>query len=148
MAYTYIASTHKSTAVNHSILCNFTSPEDINLILIKNNYIEVKLVTPDGLQNVLTSSIYGRITALDFYRPANSQQDVLFLLTEQKQFCILGYDAISKVIISRAKGNVCDKVGKDISGDCKGMIDPEYRAIAMHLYDGHLKVCSCPFILQ
>jgi DNA damage-binding protein 1 len=87
-------------------------------------------------------ALFGRITALDFYRPANSTQDVIFILTEKKNFSVIGYDTINKKLITRAIGNVKDRVGRDIETGQRGFIDPDHRMIAMLLYDGLLKVTN------
>jgi DNA damage-binding protein 1 len=84
--------------------------------------------------------LYGRITTLQFYRPKNHPQDVLFVLTEKKHFSILGYDAVNKGIATWATGDVRDKIGKELEMGPVGMIDPDNRMIGMLLIEGLLKV--------
>lgn len=140
MAYSYLVTTQKSTAVQHAVVCNFTSPVERNLILVKSNRIEIHTLTPEGLMPILDTPLHGLITSIDYYRPANCAQDVLFLLLESKQFCILGFDPATKAIINRARGNVKDKAGREIETGSRGFIDPDGRVIGMHLYEGLLKV--------
>lgn len=140
MSYTYIVSSQKPTAINNSIVCNFTGCNEKNLIIAKNNILEVKTFTNNVLGATISTAVYGRIVVLDFYRPSSQSQDVVFLLTEKKQFCVLGYDAATKTIINRHKGDVRDKVGSEIDSSCFGTIDPRYRAIGMLLYNGFVKV--------
>lgn len=49
-------------------------------------------LTPEGLQGVLDVPLYGRVAALQLYRPASEPRDLLLLLTERNKFCVLGFD--------------------------------------------------------
>jgi DNA damage-binding protein 1 len=142
MSYSYVVNSQKPTAVHHTVVCSFTSPSDTNLIIAKGNHLEVQTLKEDCLAPVLDVALFGKITALDFYRPANSTQDVIFILTEKKNFSVIGYDTINKKLITRAIGNVKDRVGRDIETGQRGFIDPDHRMIAMLLYDGLLKVTT------
>jgi DNA damage-binding protein 1 len=140
MAHTYVVSSQKSTAVHHAVTCNFISPEEINLIVVKNNKIEVFSLLSESLNLKIKTSLYGKITSLHAYRPRSSKTDVLFVLTERKFFCVLGYDPVQEVLITLAKGNVKDRVGHDIESGQRALLDPTRRMIGMLLYDGFLKV--------
>lgn len=140
MDYTYAACSHPASAVNFSLSCNFISAAAHDLVIVKNNHIEVYSVTEEGLNMKIDTALYGRITAISPFRFHNSHTDVLFILTESKNFCVLEYDAEVQQIVSRAKGNVKDRVGKDIDNGPIGMIDPDGKLIAMLLYEGLLKV--------
>ena len=140
MTYSYLVTTQKPTAVQHAVVCNFTSATERNLILVKSNRIEIHTLMPEGLMPILDTPLNGRIVSIDYYRPTISSQDVLFLLLESKQFCILGFDPSTKTIINRARGNVRDKAGRDIETGPRGFVDPDGRVIGMHLYEGLLKV--------
>lgn len=140
MSYSYVVNSQKPTAVQHTVVCSFTSPGDTNLIIAKGNHLEIQTLKENGLDAILDVALFGKITALDFYRPANTNQDILFVLTEKKHFSVIGYDAVNKKLITRAIGNVKDRVGRDIESGQKGFIDPEHKMIAMLLYDGLLKV--------
>jgi hypothetical protein len=143
MAYSYVVTSQKPTAVHHSLICNFTAKEDVNLIIAKGNHLEVYLLKDDGLVLISELSLFGKVSSLDHYRPANSTQDALFVLSERKHFTVLIYDIASKKIIPKATGNVKDRVGRDIESGHRGFIDPEHRMIAMLLYEGLLKVGLC-----
>ena len=138
--YSYVVTSQKPTAVQHSIICNFTSPTDINLIIAKGNHLEVHTLDKDILIPVQNVALFGKIASLQFYRPPSSQQDVVFVLTERKHFCILGYDTEKKVFISKATGNAKDRVGRDLERGLSAVIDPDNRVIGMLLYEGLLKV--------
>ncbi len=48
---------------------NFTSPNDLNLIIAKNTRLEIYLVTPEGLRPVKEIGIYGKISVMELFRP-------------------------------------------------------------------------------
>lgn len=43
-------------------------------------------------------------------------------------------------LVTRANGDVVDKIGRQATNGPIGIIDPECRLIGLHLYDGLLKV--------
>lgn len=49
---------------------NFTSAEDLNLIVAKNSRLEIYLVTPEGLRPLKEVGVYGKIAVLKHFRPA------------------------------------------------------------------------------
>lgn len=49
---------------------NFTSPDDLNLIVAKNTRLEIYLVTPEGLKPMKEVGVYGKISVLKHFRPA------------------------------------------------------------------------------
>lgn len=53
-----------------SFIGNFTSPDDLNLIVAKNSRLEIYLVTPEGLRPLKEVGVNGRIAALKHFRPA------------------------------------------------------------------------------
>ena len=69
MSQNYIVTAQEATGINASVTGHFTGPNDLNLIIAKNNKLEVHLVTPAGLQSKLDLSVYGRISALQLFRP-------------------------------------------------------------------------------
>lgn len=48
---------------------NFTSADDLNLIIAKNTRLEIYLVTPEGLRPVKEIGIYGKIAVMELFRP-------------------------------------------------------------------------------
>ena len=145
MAYAYVATSSRPTAIQQAIVCSFTDPSSHNLVLAKGNRIEVHDITLDGISPVTEFEIYGKICTLSYYRPANMNQDVIFILTAKKQFCILVFDSITRKINNRACGNLRDRIGTDSRLGPRGFIDPENRMIAMVLYEQYLKVCFFNF---
>lgn len=149
MAHTYVVSSKKGTAVHHAVSCNFISPEETNLVVVKSNQIEVFQLASECLNLKIKTSLYGKITSLHAYRPRNSITDILFILTERKHFCVLGFDSVQEVLVTLAKGNVKDRVGHDVESGQRALMDPGNRMIGMLLYDGCLKVRenkAAPFV--
>lgn len=142
MSYNYVVTAHKPTAVNGCVTGNFTSPRDLNLIIAKNNRMEIYVVTPEGLRPVKEVAIYGRIAVLELFRPPGEEKDQMFLLTSRYSAMILEcqQDGDSIDIITKALGSVQDRVGRPSETGIIGIIDPLCQVIALRLYDGLLKV--------
>jgi DNA damage-binding protein 1 len=138
--YSYIVTSQKPTSVSHSIVCNFTSSQDSNLILSRGNHLEVHTLREDGLQSILDTTLFGTINSIDYFRPNNSNQDLLFVLTEKKHFCIYGFDSLTQKLVAKAAGNVKDRLGREIESGQRGFVDPDYRVIGMLIYECQLKV--------
>ncbi|XP_001607743.2 DNA damage-binding protein 1 [Nasonia vitripennis] len=142
MAHHYVVTAHKPTAVTACVTGNFTSPTDLNLILAKNMRLEIYLVTPEGLRPLKEVGIYGKIAVVKFFRPQHEKKDLLFLLTTRYNAMILecvgeGEDI---EIITKAHGNVADRIGKASETGIKAVIDPKARVIGLRLYDGLFKI--------
>ena len=96
--------------------------------------------------------MYGRLTCVESFRPAGETKDYLFIMTKKYDVAILefilqspsdenNYNACSEFeIVTRAHGNVMDRVGKPCENGMKAIIDPLCRCIALRLYDGSIKV--------
>ncbi|KAJ8627269.1 hypothetical protein MRB53_020576 [Persea americana] len=138
--WNYVVTAHKPTSVTHSCVGNFTSPQELNLIIAKCTRIEIHLLTPQGLQPMLDVPIYGRIATLELFRPHGEAQDFLFIATERYKFCVLQWDAETSELITRAMGDVSDRIGRPTDNGQIGIIDPDCRLIGLHLYDGLFKV--------
>lgn len=140
MSYNYIVTAQEATAINAAVTGHFTGPDDLNLITAKNSRLEVYLVTPEGLQPKMEMNINGRIATMQLFRPPNERQDLLFVLTERYRIAILGFKPETGDIITKAYGDVQDKIGRLCDTGMIGIIDPQCRVIALHIYDGLLKV--------
>eukprot|EP00850_Spirogloea_muscicola_P009452 SM000053S17409 [mRNA] locus=s53:248703:257116:+ [translate_table: standard] len=138
--WNYCVTAHKPTNVTHSLVGNFTSPTELNLIVAKCTRIEIHLLTPQGLQPLMDVPIYGRVATLELFRPPGESQDVLFLSTERYKFCVLEYDSETGELVTKAMGDVSDRIGRPTVNGHIGIIDPDCRLIGLHLYDGLFKV--------
>jgi len=147
MANNYVVTAHKPTAVNACATGNFTSHDDLNLLIAKNTRLEVYSVTPEGLRPLKEMSVYGRISVLQLFRPPGESKDLLFLLTARYNAMIL--ECVSSTeegaegaleIITRAHGNVQDRIGRPAETGIIGIVDPSCRVIGLRLYNGLFKV--------
>ena len=138
--YSYVVTSQKPTAVQHAVTCNFTSVTDLNLVTARGNRIEVYTVYESTLRLDYETSLYGVIASINFYRPHQSQLDVILILTERKQFCTLSYDVINKKAVTLATGNLKDKIARELDCGSCALVDPDYRMIAMSMYEGALKI--------
>jgi DNA damage-binding protein 1 len=140
MAYNYVVTSQRPTAISHAMVCSFTGPDAKNLIVSKGNRLEIHNITAEGISSVTEFVIYGTVASLDHYRLSNDRQDMIFVLTAKKYFCVLRYDAEHGKIVSRATGCVRDRIGRDSELGPSAFMDPENRMIAMSLYERHLKL--------
>ncbi len=146
MAYFYVATSQKPQSVNHSIVCNFTSPTERNLILARGNGLEIHRVEETGLVGVLSVALHGKIISLDSFHDEASNENWIFVLTESKNFAVFAFDANECKLVTKAVNSVKDRVGKDtISGQC-AFVDPDNRMIGLLLSEGQIKVESCAYI--
>ncbi|XP_055682450.1 DNA damage-binding protein 1 [Lutzomyia longipalpis] len=143
MSHHYIVTAQKPTAVTACVTGNFTSPTELNLIVAKNSRLEIYLVTPEGLRPVKEIGIYGKIAVMKLYRPANETKDLIFILTCRYDAMILECRTSGQgelEILTKAHGNVADRVGKPAETGILAVIDPKARVIGMRLYEGLFKI--------
>ncbi|KAI4468317.1 dna repair/rna processing cpsf family [Holotrichia oblita] len=142
MTHHYIVTAHKPTAVTACVTGNFTSPTDINLIVAKNTRLEIYLVTPEGLKPVKEVTLYGKVAVMKLFRLQHEKKDSLFLITIRYNAMILECinDGDNLEIITKAHGNVSDRIGKPSENGILAVIDPKARVIGLRLYDGLFKI--------
>ena len=138
--YLYCVTSQKSTSIWHSIVCSFTGENDKNFILAKGNHLEVHLLAEDSILPIVDVPLFGKITSIDCYRHDGDAVDSLFLLLESKHFCVLKWDPLNRKLITKATGNVRDKVGRDFESGQLTVVDPDNRMIGMILSEGMLKI--------
>ena len=109
--FNYIGILHKSTAINHVISCNFLPNTSLNLILSKNNIIEIYNLTSNGLQTTPYLNIFGNIIILENIPSNKIPKDNLFILTEDLDFAIMSSSKEGK-IENLVKGTIKEDIGK------------------------------------
>lgn len=118
--YSYVATSQRSTVVTQALVSHFTSLIDVNLILVKNNYLEIYLYKDEQIILLFSSPFYDRIKNIELFKindykttstsssSSNSaittSLDHIFMLTERKNYCILCYDHTIKNIKTKASG--------------------------------------------
>ncbi len=136
----YMVTCQGPTAITHSLVASVTGKDVVNLILARPNRIEIHLVMKDGLKGLHDVPIYGSIACMDVFRVPGESQDMIFILTERSYFCILAYDANKSEIRTRGLGDMSDHIGQQSQAGKLGVVDPQCRMVALHIYEGALKI--------
>ena len=105
MAFQYAVTAQPPTAVTHALKARLTGPDDDNLVVVRSTLLEVYTVSPEGLVSVANVPLYGRVAVAEAFRPEGCTCDVLLLSFERFQFCVLGYNAETGEIETRAFGD-------------------------------------------
>ncbi|XP_013147692.1 PREDICTED: DNA damage-binding protein 1 [Papilio polytes] len=143
MAYHYVVTAQKATAVTACITGNFTSPTDLNLLVAKVSRLEMYLVTPEGLRPMKEVGLYGKVAKMKLFRPPYEKKDLVFILTARYNAMILEWRTGPNgdlEVVTRAHGNVADRIGKPSENGILVVIDPQARVIGLRLYDGLFKI--------
>ena len=113
--YNYISSIRKSSSIEQCIRCFFLKEEAPNLILSKNNILEINNLTKEGLLFNQEIIIYGKIILLlGFPSPNdnNKKKENIFILTELFDYCVLSYDNNTNKINTLFNGTIKEDFGK------------------------------------
>jgi len=142
MACNYLVTAHPPSAVTACATGHFTSGDDLNLVLAKVNHLEILSVTPEGLRPVKQFTINGQVQVMKFFRPQGADKDRLFVVTARHLAMILetSGEGPSLEIVTKAYGNVGDRIGKRSETGTLAIIDPEAKVIALRIYDSLLKL--------
>ncbi|CAH2046047.1 unnamed protein product, partial [Iphiclides podalirius] len=143
MAYHYVVTAQKPTAVTACVTGNFTSPTDLNLLVAKVSRLEMYLVTPEGLRPMKEVGLYGKVAKMKLFRPPYEKKDLVFILTARYNAMILEWRTGPNgdlEVVTRAHGNVADRIGKPSENGILAVIDPQARVIGLRLYDGLFKI--------
>jgi len=143
--FNYVVTAHKPTAVSYSCVGHFTHLERQNLIVARSNRIEIYLLTEEGLEPVLETTVYGRIAMLKLCegRKNGDRENIpgrLVVVTEDRySLAVLSYDAATNTLRTVSSGDVSDLTGRPVEHGMLGDIDRNARVIALHIYDGLIK---------
>lgn len=111
--------------------------------MAKNSRLEVYLVAPEGLRPIKEIGINGKIAVLKLFRPQGDTKDLIFLLTCRYDAMILecrSNGGTDIEIVTKAHGNVADRVGQPAETGIIAVIDPKARVIGMRLYESLFKI--------
>lgn len=141
MSHLYAVTSHKPTAVNFSVVCNFTSPTEQNLIIARTNHLKIFTIQPEhGLVLTAEVPVFGRIKSLEVFRPLSYEKDVLFVMIEQKKIAVIEFDPVTRQILTRSHLDAADRIGRDTEVGQRALIDPEAHLVGLLLYSGFIKV--------
>ena len=109
--YNYIGILKKSSAINNSLKCHFTSSKTTNLILSKNNIIEIYNLTKNGLESSPYIPIFGKILLLENIPSLTEKdKDNLFILTEDFDYALISSN--ENKIKNLINGSIKEDIGK------------------------------------
>lgn len=77
-----------------------------------------------------------------------NKTDLLFLITETNQYCILSYNPENGHIVTEFSGNSNDITKNESENGQLYSIDPMLRVIALHLYQGLVQILPVQKMLQ
>ena len=141
--FSYVVTAHPPSCVYHTITGSFASPDDINLVVGHGTRFVMYRLGSDGLEVVADVPIYGRIASLHKVRLPNDPiegRDSILFLTERYHMCIISWDAATNQFITRTNINVSSRIGRPAEEGPRSLVDPDMRAIGMHLYNGTFKI--------
>ena len=104
--YNYVSTIRKSSAITNCIKCFFINEEIPNLLISKNNTIDIYDLTKEGLKYNKNITIYGNIKSLLSFPENNHSKEVsqfkdnIFILTELLDYCVLIYDKETNKILT------------------------------------------------
>jgi len=77
-----------------------------------------------------------------------NETDLLFLITETNQYCILSYNAEKGHIVTEFSGNANDITKNESENGQMYSVDPDLRVVALHLYQGLIQILPIQKMLQ
>jgi len=141
MSWNYVVTAYKPSSIRFSLTGNFTGPNDRNLIVGKNNQLEIWTMAEEGIEPKHDVPIYGRISTMSLYRQPGKEQDLLLITTEKYKMVILEYNSeLPQPISTKYSGDISDLNGRETENGQIIVVDPLCRCIIMHLYEGTLKI--------
>ncbi|CAG8674264.1 11574_t:CDS:10, partial [Dentiscutata erythropus] len=134
--YNYVVTAHKPSSVVSATRGCISSPDETNLVLNKFSRIEIYTLVPGGLKSFKDVPVYGRIAAMQIYRPRGRDTDLLFVATDQQQYFVISYDEKQHQLITETKGNIELRVGQVPHTGMMSALDPYCRLIGLIAYQG------------
>ena len=102
--------------------------------------MEIHVLKSEGLVPITTVPFYGSVISINAFKSSSSaKEDSLFVLTERKHYCVLGWDQTTQNVVTRATGSLRDR-GRTLERPETSFVDPGNRMIGMLLFEGFIKV--------
>jgi len=140
--FAYVVNAHPPSVVTHTLVCNFTSANDLNLILIRSSRMEIYRVSESGIEPLTDVPLYARVADIKAFRTKSDVSSRLFICTERHKFFVLRWDAETREIVTLATGDSKLKIGRLSDTSCSCLLDPSNRWIGLHQYDGVFQLLS------
>ncbi|KAJ1873881.1 DNA damage-binding protein 1a [Coemansia sp. RSA 990] len=136
MQYQYVVSAYKASSVSKSTNGAFTSPQACNLIVAKNNQLQVFQFAAGRLEQVGSWTLYGKIASLHFIHPKDRLTGVILVTSEKYQFAVLSWNAADQRIVTESTGEFVEVTGRPSTESKLVAVDPWQRVIAVYAYQG------------
>ncbi|KAJ2350906.1 DNA damage-binding protein 1a, partial [Coemansia sp. RSA 2618] len=136
MQYQYVVSAHKSSSVSACASGAFTSPDATNLVLSKNSLLEIHTLANGQLHLVGSWPLFGKITSLHFFHPADRLTGLILVTSEKFQFAVLSWDAANRRVATESTGEFAEVTGRPTTETKLVAVDPLSRVIAVYAYQG------------
>ncbi|KAJ1792002.1 DNA damage-binding protein 1a, partial [Coemansia sp. RSA 1938] len=116
----------------------FTLPEATDLVLAKNNRIEVHTLTAatGQLRQVGDWALNGKISTLHFFHPSDRLTGCILVTSEKFQFAVLSWDAEEQRVVTESTGEFTEVTGRPTTETKIVAVDPLNRVIAVYAYQG------------
>lgn len=146
----YVSTLYKSNAVRFSCLSNFLGHFDRDhkkytehLVLDKGTRIEIlecSTFNNINVQTILEIPIYGKIVSMLVFKPYKELIDYILIVTKKFKYCILTFDTTKKTVITKASGDLRDRIGRPSERGPLISIDSTNRFIFFFIIQGLLKI--------
>lgn len=74
--FVYAVTAQPPTLVSHTLVCNFTGPDERNLLLVRSSRLDIFRTRADGVDSVASVPLYARVAAVHSFRArVNTQTD-------------------------------------------------------------------------
>jgi len=137
----YIGTFNKPTAISKSISCSFLEPyPNLNVVIAKNNYLEIYKVNEEILELIISHNIFGKIIILEkIVENKSLKTDNIFILNESLDYCILTYDKLKADLNIIGKGSIRENMYK-IKEEVHYCVDKNYKFILVSPHKNIYKV--------
>ncbi|KAM5432742.1 hypothetical protein MferCBS31731_007366 [Microsporum ferrugineum] len=138
----YVVPIHGASSIRHAIKARFIKLDEDCLIVAKANRLELYTQSADGLVLQHSSTVYGRITALQkLPRPDPALTDVLFVGTDQYAYFSLTWDAVHNQLRTERKYiDLADGSLREAHSDDRCLLDPSGSFLTLEVYEGVVSV--------
>ena len=168
-AYNYVVTAHAPSSVRFAVRGAFESADALNLLVCKTTSFALYTVGAEGLeQRGADIPIFGRVVALAKVRlpptasssssssaaaasnrskragaswPGDGRDAVVFL-TERLKICLVSWSGHGGDggLVTHDMGDMRMRIGRETTCGPRVLVDPRGRMLAVHIYDGLLRI--------
>lgn len=98
------------------------------------------LLNDENVVPLLVVPVHAAVSAMALFRPSAFDRDLLLLVSELGQFCVLQFEPARNEIVTLETGSIYSRTGRPVQGQQLLAVDPLHRAIVLHFYEGIVSV--------